>query len=178
VIDVRRLLVSARADSGAVALADGDDARGREHLERALSIADEIGDTFFTCYCLWILAGVEVEDGNVEKARAYADEGLTLAEVLDVPLLLVCALEASAAVARADGDDERALVLLTRADGIGRGGMVPFSYVATAARELGQVTVALGDDARGREHLERALSIAVEFGDKWGEERARSALAG
>ena len=101
-----------------------------------------------------------------------------LAEVLDVPLLLVCALEASAAVARADGNDERALVLLTRADGIGRGRMVPFSYVATAARALGQVTATLGDDARGREHLERALSIAVEFGDTWGEERARSALAG
>jgi hypothetical protein len=56
--------------------------------------------------------------------------------------------------------------------------MVPFSYVATATRALGQVTAALGDEARGREHLERALSIALEFGDTWGEERARSALAG
>jgi hypothetical protein len=118
-----------------------------------------------------------VEVGNVDKARAYANESLALAEALDVPLLLVCALEASAAVARADGDDERALLLLTRADGIGRSGMVPFSYVATATRALGQVTAALGDEAGGREHLERALSIALEFGDTWGEERTRSALA-
>ena len=75
------------------------------------------------------------------------------------------------------GDDERALVLLTRADGIGRSGMVPISYVATAARALGKVTSARGDDAGGREHLERALAIAREVGDTWGEERAISALA-
>ncbi|MEP7032906.1 MAG: tetratricopeptide repeat protein [Actinomycetota bacterium] len=163
-----------------LALADqrlGDLEPARAEAEEALAICREIGDTFFTSYCLWILAGVEVENGNLEKARAYAHESLALAEMLDVPLLLVCALEASAAVARADGDDERAFVLLTRADQIGRGGMVPFSYVATAVRALGEVTAARGDDAGGREYLERALSIALETGDTWGEERARSALA-
>jgi predicted ATPase len=164
-----------------LALADhrlGDLGPARAEAGEALAICREIGDTFFTCYCLWILAGVEVEDGNTEKAHAYAQESLALAEVLSVPLLLVCALEASAAVARAEGDDERALVLLTRADGIGRSGMVPFSYVATATRALGQVTAALGDHAGGREQLERALSIALEFGDTWGEERARVRAGG
>ena len=164
-----------------LALADqrlGDVESARTEAVEALAICREIGDTFFTSYCLWLLAGVEVEDGNIDKARAYADESLALAEALDVPLLLVCALEASAAVAHGDGDYKRALALLTRADGIGRSGMVPFSYVATATRALGLVTAALGDEPGGRDHLERALSIALEFGDTWGEERARSALAG
>ncbi len=103
-------------------------------------------------------------------------ESLEIAEELEAPLVVVCALEASAAVARMDGDDDRALEFLARADEVGRGGMVPLSYVVTVARALGELTAARGDHATGREYLERSLSTARQVGDAWGVARSEAAI--
>jgi predicted ATPase len=154
----------------------GELSSARALAEEGLGICRQIGDRFFCSYFLWILASVAVEEGDPPSALAHARESLEIAEELDAPLLVVCALEASAAAARMDGDDEHALELLTRADELGRGGMVPLSYVATVARALGELAVARGDRATAREHLDRSLSVARRVGDTWGVARSASAL--
>ena len=150
----------------------------RSMAERGLAICREIGDRFFVSYFLWILALVETDAGDVEAAGRYAAEALEVAEELEVPLLLVSALEASARVARACGDDARAVALLTRADDIGRSGMVPLSYVATVVRELGDLARSRGDEAAARALFDRSLSIARSVGDDWGERRTLELTSG
>ena len=54
--------------------------------------------------------------------------------------------------------------------------MVPMSYVATVVRSLAELAGNRGDHAARREHLERALAIAREYGDTWGVEKAEAAL--
>ena len=149
----------------------------RTLAEQGLAICQEIGDRFFASYFIWILALVETESGNTETARVHAEETLRIAEELEVPLLLVCALEASAAVARAWGDLDRAWKLLTRADDITDSGMVPSSYGATVARALGELAAARGDQRGRREHLERSLTIAEGVGDQWGIDRSLEQLS-
>jgi hypothetical protein len=100
-----------------------------------------------------------------------------IAEELEVPLLLVCALEASAGVMRAEGDLDRAWQLLTRADDITESGMVPSSYAATVARALGELAAVRGDGPASREHLERSLAIAEGVGDRWGVDRSLEQLS-
>ncbi len=106
----------------------------RSNANEGLAICREIGDRFFSSYFLWILALVETDAGNIEVARSHAEDSLHIAEELEVPLLLVCALEASASVALREADLERAWQLLTRADDIAESGTVPSSYGATVAR--------------------------------------------
>jgi hypothetical protein len=151
--------------------------RARPLAEEGLAICRGIGDRFFTAYFLWIVALIEADAGAVESARLAADESLETAEELRVPLLLVCALEAEAAVAHAGDDDAAARDLLLRADSIGRAGMVPASYTSTVVRALGVIERAHGDPATGREYLVRALEIATDMGDSWGIRRAEEALA-
>jgi len=151
-------------------------AAARSCAEEGLAICRQIGDTFFTSYFLWILALAATEIGEIEVARGAADEALELAELLEVPLLLVCALEASAAVARAEGDDRLAWDRLQRADEIARGGMVPSSYSATVARSLGEIARSRGDEATADELLGRSLTISQAVHDVWGVERSRAAM--
>lgn len=149
----------------------------RTLAEEGLAVCREIGDRFFTSYFLWILALVETEAGSIPRARVYAEEALLVAEELQVPLLLVCALEASAGVAGADGDGDLAGELLTRADDITRSGMVPASYGATVARALGTLAATRGDGPSSRAHLERSIAIAQSVGDRWGLDRSLQHLS-
>ena len=155
----------------------GDLEAARTMAEEGLAICREIGDRFFASYFLWILAVVETDAGNIDTARARAEEALRIAEELEVPLLLVCALEASAGVARARGDLDRAWPLLVRADDIADGGMVPSSYGATVARALGELAAARGDETASRAHLERSLTMADGVGDRWGVDRSLEHMA-
>ena len=149
----------------------------RTMAEEGLVICREIGDQFFASYFMWILALLETDAGNIDNARVHAEETLRIAEELGVPLLLVCALEASAGVVRAEGDLDHAWQLLTRADDITASGMVPSSYGATVARALGELAAARGERRASREHLERSLSIAEGVGDRWGVDRSLEQLS-
>ena len=145
--------------------------------EEGLAICREIGDRFFASYFLWILALAETDDGDLGMGQTHAEEALRIAEELEVPLLLVCALEASAGVVRAEGDLDRAWQLLTRADAITESGMVPSSYGSTVARALGELAAARGDGRASRDHLERSLAIAEGVGDRWGVDRSLEQLS-
>jgi tetratricopeptide (TPR) repeat protein len=148
----------------------------RKAAEEGLAICRLIGDLFFWSYFLWILSLVATQTGDLVGARAFAEESLQIAEDIGAPLLLVCALEAFAAVEHAEGNDDEAKGLLVRAAEIGARGMVPYSYIATVHRGLGELAAARGDQADAWKHLEESLSIAASVGDAWGVERSESAL--
>jgi len=145
--------------------------------EEGVEICRAIGDLFFLSYFLWILAMVAADRNEPESARAGAVECMQIAEELGAPLLIVCGLEATAAVARLDGDDAGAEAALRRAVDLGRSGMVPLSYVSSVIRALGELVGARGDRAAARELLEEAASIARGVGDSWGVGRSLTALS-
>jgi predicted ATPase len=153
---------------------DGPAARGA--AEQGLEISRQLGDTFFASYFLWLLASVALEAGTVDRALEEADEALRLAREVAAPLLIVCALEARAAVARAQGDDDLARSLLTEAEGAGRGGAVPASYVSEAVRALGRLDGDGGDHASAVRRLADAVELARSVMDPWAERRAASDL--
>jgi hypothetical protein len=132
-----------------------------------VKICRTIGDLWFVSYFLWILAASAVESGDYEPARAHADESLKIARELEGPLLVVCALDAMAAVARAEGDDEAAESHLAEPAEIeiGRSEIVPHSYLASVLRGLGELSAARGDltaaeassTSRSRAHTESTI---------------------
>jgi predicted ATPase len=145
----------------------GDLVRAQTLAEDGLAVSREIGDHWFVPYFLWILSTVATSSGKYETARAYAEESLDVARQIEGPLLLVCALDALAAVARAEGDDGAARALLTEAEGIGRGAIVPDSYLASVLRALGELAAACGELADARLRFKESLSLARGVGDSY-----------
>jgi predicted ATPase/class 3 adenylate cyclase len=155
----------------------GDLSGARRSGEEGLAICRDIGDLFFTSYFLWVLADVEETSGDHARARARAEESLALAREAEAPLLIVCALDAMAAVSLAEGDEEAAFTQLVEADEIGHGGSVPGSYVASIFRALGELATRRGDLSEAQVRLEMSLSLAREVDDAWGVARALNSFA-
>ena len=145
---------------------------GHEGLE----ISRRLGDTFFASYFLWILAAVELADGVTALACETEDEALTLAREVGAPLLIVCALEGRAAVARVDGDDPRARALLSEAEVVGAAGAVPGSYLSEVLRALGRLDGESGDLAAAERRLSQSVELARSVLDPWALRRATSDL--
>jgi len=118
-----------------------------------------------------------VESGDYEAARARADESLKIARELEGPLLVVCALDAIAAVARAEGDDDAAQSHLTEAAEIARSEIVPHSYLASVLRGLGELASARGDLTDAEACFEESLSRARGVDDPWAAARAMASQA-
>lgn len=149
-----------------------------QHLgEDGLAVSRAIGDRWFAAYFLWILANAATASGDIARGRVMADESLSFAREVQGPLLIVCALEASAAVAHAEGDDASAESQLVEAEMIGRDGPVPGSYLATALRAHGELLLARDDLMRARQLFDESFAIARQVGDAWSTARALSSLA-
>jgi predicted ATPase len=155
----------------------GDHEQARSAAEEGLEISRRLGDAFFTSYCLWILAGVELAAGAVDLARTHADEALTLGREIGAPLLIVCGLEARAAVARALGEPVQARALLVEAEIIGLASSVPGSYVSEVLRALAMLDAGAGDADSARRRLIRAIELARSVGDPLAERSAEADLA-
>jgi tetratricopeptide (TPR) repeat protein len=143
-------------------------------------VAREIGDLWFVPYFLWILATVATAAGEYEAARRHAEESLAVARTVEGPLLLVCALDAVAALARAGGDDDAARTLLTEAEDIARGAIVPDSYRSSVLRGLGELAATRGDLLDAELRFAASLALARQVGDSWAVARtllAQAALA-
>src|SRR5207244_3133122 len=82
------------------------------------------------------------------------------------------AADAMAAVARAEGDDEAARSHLAEAAEIGRGEIVPHSYLASVLRGLGELAAARGDLTDAEACFEESLSRARGVDDPWAAARA------
>jgi ATP/maltotriose-dependent transcriptional regulator MalT len=128
-------------------------------------------------YFLWLLAIASVQLGDLERAREQADESLTLARILEGPLLIVCALEAVAAVERAAGDTAAARTTLEEARSVGRAGAVPGAYLSSVTRTLGELAAEDGQAEEAATLLTEAAVVARAVGDSWGLARATATLS-
>jgi tetratricopeptide (TPR) repeat protein len=155
----------------------GDTSAATSAAEEGLDISRQLGDAFFASYFLWILASVGLEAGAVRPACEQADEALRLAREVAAPLLVVCALEVRAAVARAQNQDDLARSLLTEAERTAAdGGAVPGSYVSEALRALGCLDADVGDHVAAARRLREAIGLAQTVRDPWAEHRAAADL--
>jgi predicted ATPase len=155
----------------------GEQQQARSAAEEGLEISRRLGDAFFNSYFLWILAGIEMASGAVGLAHQHADEALALARDIGAPLLIVCALEARAAVARALENTKQARELLAEAEEIGLTSSVPGSYVSEVLRALALLDVEDGDQESARRRLGQAVELARSVGDPLAERNAQSDLA-
>ena len=110
--------------------------------------------------------------GRSEARRGRGDEALTLARQVGAPLLVSCALEVSAAVARDMSDAATARAYLTEAEALGREALVPGSYRSEALRALAELDAARGDTSSARARLAEARELARQAPDPWAEQRA------
>ena len=155
----------------------GNLAAVRRDATAGLAICREIGDRWFVSYFLWLLSLEATARGDREHACELALESLERARDLAAPLLLVCALEALAAVRWDAGDLERAEGLLDEADALGGAGGVPGSYHSTVLTMQAGLAAARGDDDRAAGLAQRAVDRAREVGDPWAIARALTARA-
>ena len=151
-------------------------------LREALSLGDEglaisraIKDGWFISYFQWLRAVAALESGDLDTALSAADESLTIARLIEGPLLIVCALDASAAVARTRGDDAAAAEGLEEAQQVAAGGGVPMSYASSVATALGSLAAERGEADLGIRLLASSEEMAREVGDPWA--RAGALLA-
>ena len=155
----------------------GDLSAARTWGEEGLAICREIGDLWFISYLLWILATVATISGDHPSAQAQADESLRVARQVEGPLLIVCALEACAATARAEGNGATAALRLAEAEEIGRGGMVPHSFLAAILRAQGELAADRGDLDQAGTRLDESVSLSRQVGDVWSCARSLTCLA-
>jgi predicted ATPase len=155
----------------------GDLDRARNLSEESLAICHEIGDLWFVSYFLWILATAAIGAGEVQLARRHAQESLKVAREIEGPLLIVCALDALAAVEHAEGDDASAQAQLLEAAELGRRSIVPDAYLASVLRGLGELAVASGDLVGAEGYFEESLARARGVEDAWDAARTQAAQA-
>lgn len=103
--------------------------------------------------------------GNLEAARAAADELMQIARVMNAPFLLATATQATGSVRFAEGEFQSALAHLREAWAIWQQLEAP--YEGTCARVLiGRVCEQLGDDETARMHFDAARSVLAQLGAK------------
>jgi DNA-binding CsgD family transcriptional regulator len=101
--------------------------------------------------------------GDLETARAAADELTRIATAFDAPLLLATSIQATGAVLFAQGEMKAALALLREAWAIWQRLETP--YEAARVRVLiGRVCQRLGDHETARMHLHAARSVFGQLG--------------
>ena len=150
----------------------GNAVAARAAAEEGLEICRRLDDRFFSSYFLWLLGYASLALGDLGRAAEEADESLTLARQVGAPLLVSCALEVNAAVARDMSDAATARAYLTEAEALGREALVPGSYRSEALRALAALDAAEGDTESARGRLAEARELARQAPDPWAEQRA------
>jgi tetratricopeptide (TPR) repeat protein/DNA-binding XRE family transcriptional regulator len=79
----QRNLARAENQLGWILLAKGRSTEAREHLDRSLSICEEIELEIGRSHLLLSLCELNLQEGNVPRAREYAHQALDLAEKLE-----------------------------------------------------------------------------------------------
>ena len=159
----------------AVRRGDLEDARAM--ADEGLTISRAIHDTWFIPYFRWLQAVAALGSGDVAASRRYAEEALEAARLVEGPLLIVCALDALAATARAEADGRAALAALEEARRVAAAGGVPNSYVSSVAKAQGELAAETGDLASARRRFEEAIQAARSVGDTWARAGALLSLA-
>jgi tetratricopeptide (TPR) repeat protein len=108
----RHRAMNARNNLGLVADERGDYALAQEYWRKSLALAHEIGAHEAIAVLLINLAGIDIKLGDFSAARAKLLEGLVLVMRLGAPSWMVLAVMNFANLAHAEGQTERALMLL------------------------------------------------------------------
>jgi predicted ATPase/class 3 adenylate cyclase len=155
----------------------GDLDRARDTGSEGLAISRSIGDVWFISYFQWLLALERIDRGYRAGARAFADNSLEVARLVEAPLLIACALEAHAGAARMEGDLDTAWKDLEEARAVSAGGGVPTSYLSSVLSALGTLALERGEIEEAERGLGEAVERARSVGDPWAEGVALLGLA-
>jgi tetratricopeptide (TPR) repeat protein len=104
--------MTARNNLGEVAYERGNIALAHEYWQQSLALAHEIGAQAIIAMGLMNLAVIDIQLGDWSAARAKLREGLASAMRLGAPVRLVVAMVNFGELAYAEGQTERALMLL------------------------------------------------------------------
>jgi class 3 adenylate cyclase/tetratricopeptide (TPR) repeat protein len=109
-------------------------------------------------HLLLLRSNSELDLGRVDAAAQTADEMRALADAMQMPRLMVYALQQQSSVALRRGELERAQALAERAVRISRE-VGHDNGVASELRQLGEVALARGDVESARAHWDEALAM-------------------
>ncbi|HEV2235401.1 MAG TPA: tetratricopeptide repeat protein, partial [Ktedonobacterales bacterium] len=135
----------------------GDYATARRLLEACTAAYDETDDPSLRGFPLSVLARVACAEGDVARARAYAEESLAIRRQSGLKWLVAVGLNSLGEVHRFAEDDERAQALFEQALAFYQeGGDEP--GIAWTHHNLGHVALRAGDAGRAAELFRLALS--------------------
>jgi len=155
-------LTAALTSLGELASFDGDAAAARDFLDQALELARGLGNTWGTAWVLNTQAAVMRRQGEHAQAHARLVESLALRQELGDRQGLVEGLGASAVLAAASQQTQRAAQLLGAAESVAEDVGVSLAPVYRAEYEaaVGVARRALGEEAFAASfHLGRAMSV-------------------
>jgi ATP/maltotriose-dependent transcriptional regulator MalT len=115
--------------------------------------------------------------GDVDEARAAAEELRSIADAVDLPAFAAAAATAEGSVALADGEVPAALNALRRATASWQELRLPYE-TARARAVFGWALVAGGDEDGGRRELRAALAAFEKLGATGDEAEVRATLEG
>ena len=84
--------------------AEGDEAAAEKYYKEALSLLDQLGNTFWPGHLLQNLAHFRLHEGDWKAAAKFAEEALAIAEEYDYPMVVNLAVAALSGVLLAGGD--------------------------------------------------------------------------
>jgi non-specific serine/threonine protein kinase len=155
---------------GCVALDHEDHAAAQRHHEEALAIHRRLGDRWGVAYTLHELGRVAIGQGDFSKAHALLAESIPMFHALGDRVGAVECLEYCAALAAAEVEDERALVLAGAAaalrDALGAPLTLPDRAnmercLAETKRRLGSAAADAAFETGRATNFERAISLAM-----------------
>lgn len=153
--------------AGMLAFRTGDQAAARAHFEESLAVARELGDKRQIAASLLGLGRlVALRQGDYAAGHRLFDESLTIARELRDRRSEGSAIHCLAALARLEGEQERAVALYTESLSLHRE-LGDERFVATEQLNLGFMTYHQGDTDTAARLFAESLRSSRERGDKY-----------
>ena len=157
----------ALAESGSLAIQQGDFERAKASSQEALALYRELGEKKGVAYSLYDIGWVELMQGNDEQAAPLVDESLTMARESGDEWGISSALNALASIAGDRDDYERAEALYEEALASAR--KLGSRQMATVVLgNMGILQAVSGDYERAEALLEEDLAGSRELKDTYG----------
>ena len=142
----------------------GEYVKAKEHSEKALAIAEKIGDRKIEAECYVNLGCIFESQGEYVKAQEDFEKALAIAEKIGDRKIearcyasLGCIFESLGEYVKAKEHSEKALAI---AEKTGDRKIEAICYAS-----LGSIFESLGEYVKAKEHFEKALEIAEKIGD-------------
>ena len=107
-LDYKQGIADTHGTGGLIALQRGEPALGLELMQRCVEINLELGNKWAGSAMLGFSASVPLAQGDLERAKGFAERGLKLAREIGARDVRYVNLHPLAVIARAEGDYERA----------------------------------------------------------------------